>query len=156
MAQSAAALTKIAKLPSGGSTQERQVESYRKLLLSIARDARVIIVKLADRLHNMRTLDYLPPEKQRRIARETRDLYAPLAHRFGMAKLRWELEDLSFKHLEPEAYKALAKKVAQKPGEPEELIRQLKEPLERALARAGIKDLEVTGRPKHLGSIYNK
>ena len=93
-------LTKIAKLPTGGSTQERQVESYRKLLLSIAKDARVIIVKLADRLHNMRTLDWLPPEKRRRIAQETRDLYAPLAHRFGMAKLRWELEDLAFKHLE--------------------------------------------------------
>jgi GTP pyrophosphokinase len=105
-------LTKIAKLPSGGSTQERQVESYRKLLLSIAKDARVIIVKLADRLHNMRTLDWLPPEKRRRIAQETRDLYAPLAHRFGMAKLRWELEDLAFKHLESEEYKSLAKKVA--------------------------------------------
>ncbi|MFL5843568.1 MAG: HD domain-containing protein, partial [Solirubrobacteraceae bacterium] len=112
-------LTKIAKLPSGGSTQERQVESYRKLLLSIAKDARVIIVKLADRLHNMRTLDWLPAEKRRRIAQETRDLYAPLAHRFGMAKLRWELEDLSFKHLESEEYKALAKKVAQKRGERE-------------------------------------
>ena len=87
-------LTKIAKLPTGGSTQERQVESYRKLLLSIAKDVRVIIVKLADRLHNMRTLDWLPPEKRVRIAQETRDLYAPLAHRFGMAKLRWELEDL--------------------------------------------------------------
>jgi GTP diphosphokinase / guanosine-3',5'-bis(diphosphate) 3'-diphosphatase len=84
-------LTKIAKLPSGGSTQERQVESYRKLLLSIAKDARVIIVKLADRLHNMRTLEWLPPEKRKRIAQETRDLYAPLAHRFGMAKLRLEL-----------------------------------------------------------------
>src|SRR3954471_3415868 len=107
-------LTKIAKLPTGGSTQERQVESYRKLLLSIAKDARVIIVKLADRLHNMRTLDWLPPDKRRRIAQETRDLYAPLAHRFGMAKLRWELEDLAFKHLESDEYKALAKQVAQK------------------------------------------
>ena len=116
-------LTKIAKLPTGGSTQERQVESYRKLLLSIAKDARVIIVKLADRLHNMRTLDWLPPEKRRRIAQETRDLYAPLAHRFGMAKLRWELEDLAFKHLETDEYKALAKQVAQKRGEREALDR---------------------------------
>ena len=149
-------LTKIAKLPSGGSTQERQVESYRKLLLSIAKDARVIIVKLADRLHNMRTLDWLPAEKRRRIAQETRDLYAPLAHRFGMAKLRWELEDLSFKHLESEEYKALAKKVAQKRGEREDLIAKLREPLERELARAGIKNVEVTGRPKHLWSIYKK
>ena len=149
-------LTKIAKLPSGGSNQDRQVESYRKLLLSIAKDARVIIVKLADRLHNMRTLDYLPDEKRRRIAQETRDLYAPLAHRFGMAKMRWELEDLAFKFLEPDDYKALAKQVAQKRGEREELIRALREPLERELARAGIKAVDVTGRPKHLWSIYKK
>ena len=149
-------LTKIAKLPTGGSTQERQVESYRKLLLSSAKDARVIIVKLADRLHNMRTLDWLPADKRKRIAQETRDLYAPLAHRFGMAKLRWELEDLSFKHLETEEYKALAKKVAQKRGEREALIRQLADPLIARLAEAGIRDVEVTGRPKHLWSIYKK
>ena len=149
-------LTKIAKLPTSGSQEERQVESYRKLLLSIAKDARVIIVKLADRLHNMRTLEWLPPEKRRRIAQETRDLYAPLAHRFGMARLRWELEDLSFKHLETEGYKALAKQVATKRAEREELIRQMREPLERALTRAGIKNFDVTGRPKHLWSIYKK
>ena len=149
-------LTKIAKLPSGGSTQDRQVESYRKLLLSIAREARVIVVKLADRLHNMRTLDYLPPDKQRRIAQETRDLYAPLAHRFGMAKVRWELEDLAFKHLEADEYKALAKKVAQKRGEREALIKQMREPLEAAFIRAGINNVEVTGRPKHLWSIFKK
>ena len=149
-------LTKIAKLPNSGSNQDRQVESYRKLLLSIAKDARVIIVKLADRLHNMRTLEFLPEEKQRRIALETRDLYAPLAHRFGMAKMRWELEDLAFKFLEPEEYKALAKKVAQKRGEREALIAALRDPLERDLAKAGIKNVEVTGRPKHLWSIYKK
>ncbi len=149
-------MTKIAKLPTGASSQERQVENYRKLLLSIAKDARVIIIKLADRLHNMRTLEWLPPEKRRRIAQETRDLYAPLAHRFGMAKMRWELEDLAFKHLEGEAYKTLAKQVAQKRGEREQLINQFKEPLERSLAQAGIQDAEVTGRPKHLWSIYKK
>jgi guanosine-3',5'-bis(diphosphate) 3'-pyrophosphohydrolase len=149
-------LTKIAKLPSGSSQQERQVENYRKLLLSIAKDARVIIIKLADRLHNMRTLDWLPPEKRRRIAEETRELYAPLAHRFGMAKLRWELEDLAFKHLEPEEYKSLAKQVAQKRGEREELIKAMREPLGRALTAAGIRNVEVTGRPKHLWSIYKK
>ncbi len=149
-------LTKIAKLPSGGTTEERQVESYRKLLLSIAKDARVIIVKLADRLHNMRTLDALPPEKRRRIAMETRDLYAPLAHRFGMAKMRWELEDLAFKHIEVDEYKSLARQVAQKRGEREQLIGQFREPLEKALKDALIKDFEVTGRPKHLWSIYKK
>ena len=149
-------LTKIAKLPNSGSNAERQVESYRKLLLSIAKDARVIIVKLADRLHNMRTLEFLPEDKQRRIAQETRDLYAPLAHRFGMAKMRWELEDLAFKHLESDEYKALAKKVAQKRGEREALIAALRDPLERELAKAGIQHVEVTGRPKHLWSIYKK
>ena len=149
-------LTKIAKLPTGGTKEERQVESYRKLLLSIAKDARVIIVKLADRLHNMRTLDALPDEKRKRIAAETRDLYAPLAHRFGMAKMRWELEDLSFKHLESEEYRALAKKVAQKRGQREQLIALFREPLEKALREASIKEFEVTGRPKHLWSIYKK
>jgi len=149
-------LTKIAKLPQGGSTQERQVESYRKLLLSIAKDLRVIIVKLADRLHNMRTLDWLPPEKRKRIAQETRDLYAPLAHRFGMAKLRWELEDLAFKHIESDEYKSLARKVAQKRGEREALIAQMANPLIERLTKAGIRGVDVTGRPKHLWSIYKK
>jgi guanosine-3',5'-bis(diphosphate) 3'-pyrophosphohydrolase len=149
-------LTKIAKLPTGGTKEERQVESYRKLLLSIAKDARVIIVKLADRLHNMRTLDPLPDEKRKRIASETRDLYAPLAHRFGMAKMRWELEDLSFKHIETAEYKSLAKKVAQKRTEREKLIAAFRDPLDKSLRDAGISEFEVTGRPKHLWSIYKK
>ena len=148
-------LTKIASLPFG-SSQERQVENYRKLLLSIAKDARVILIKLADRLHNMRTLEHLAPEKRHRIALETRDLYAPLAHRFGMARVRWELEDLAFKHIESDEYKKLAKLVAQKRGEREKLIAMLKEPLEAELRRAGIRNVEVTGRPKHLWSIYKK
>ena len=155
IAQIVDGLTKIGNLPLN-STQERQVENYRKLLLSIAKDARVILIKLADRLHNMRTLDWLPPEKRRRIATETRDLYAPLAHRFGMAKMRWELEDLSFKHLEPDEYKNLAKLVAQKRGERESLIAQMREPLDTELRRAAMKDVDVTGRPKHLWSIYKK
>jgi len=148
-------LTKIGHLPLN-SSQERQVENYRKLLLSIAKDARVILIKLADRLHNMRTLEFLPAERQRRIAQETRDLYAPLSHRFGMARVRWELEDLAFKHLEPSEYKALAKKVATRRAEREMSISQLKEPLESHLKKAGIANVEVTGRPKHLWSIYKK
>ncbi len=155
IAQIVDGLTKIANLPLS-SREERQVENYRKLLLSIAKDARVILIKLADRLHNMRTLDYLAPEKRRRIAQETRDLYAPLAHRFGMAKVRWELEDLAFKHLEPDAYKSLAKLVAAKRTEREELIAQMREPLVKRLGSAGIANVEVTGRPKHLWSIYKK
>ncbi len=148
-------LTKIGTLPAH-STQERQVENYRKLLLSIAKDARVILIKLADRLHNMRTLEYLSSDRQRRIAQETRDLYAPLAHRFGMAKMRWELEDLAFKHLEPDEYRALAKLVAQKRAERESFIAQLAEPLAGELRVAGIRDANVTGRPKHLWSIHKK
>ncbi|MFN2400342.1 MAG: bifunctional (p)ppGpp synthetase/guanosine-3',5'-bis(diphosphate) 3'-pyrophosphohydrolase [Gemmatimonadaceae bacterium] len=138
------------------STEERQAENYRKLLLSIAKDVRVILIKLADRLHNMRTLDFLPEEKRQRISQETMDLYAPMAHRFGMARMRWELEDLSFKHLESAEYKKLAKLVSQKRGEREKLIGKLLEPLIRQLAAANIKDVEVTGRPKHLWSIYKK
>ena len=149
IAQIVDGLTKIGNLPLN-STQERQVENYRKLLLSIAKDVRVILIKLADRLHNMRTLDWLPPDKRRRIAQETRDLYAPLAHRFGMAKMRWELEDLAFKHLETDDYRVLAKMVAQKRVEREDLIARMRDPLERALMGAGIKDVDVTGRPKHL------
>jgi len=155
IAQIVDGLTKIGNLPLN-STQERQVENYRKLLLSIAKDVRVILIKLADRLHNMRTLDWLAPEKRRRIAQETRDLYAPLAHRFGMAKMRWELEDLAFKHLEPDDYRALAKLVAQKRGEREDLIARMRDPLERSLKTAGIRDVDVTGRPKHLWSIFKK
>ena len=155
VAQIVDGLTKIGNLPMH-SKEERQVENYRKLLLSVAKDARVILIKLADRLHNMRTLDYLAPEKQRRIAQETRDLYAPLAHRFGMARVRWELEDLAFKYLEPDEYRALAKVVATKRGEREALISQLREPLEQHLRAAGIAVIDVSGRPKHLWSIYKK
>jgi guanosine-3',5'-bis(diphosphate) 3'-pyrophosphohydrolase len=148
-------LTKIGHLPLH-STTERQVENYRKLLVSIAKDARVIIIKLADRLHNMRTLDSLPEDKQRRISLETRDLYAPLAHRFGMAKMRWELEDLAFKFLEPEDYRKLAKMVQARRVERESLIRQMAEPLQRVMSGAGIANVEVTGRAKHLWSIFKK
>jgi len=137
------------------SVQEAQVENYRKLILSMARDIRVILIKFADRLHNMRTLNALPVEKRRRIARETIDIYAPLAHRFGIALIRWELEDLAFKYLEPEQYHRLAKKVSQKRDERECLIDQFKKPLEKSITEAGIK-AEVSGRPKHLYSIYKK
>jgi GTP diphosphokinase / guanosine-3',5'-bis(diphosphate) 3'-diphosphatase len=137
------------------SIQDEQIENYRKLILSMARDIRVILIKFADRLHNMRTLDALSAEKRQRISRETLDIYAPLAHRFGIALIRWELEDLAFKYLEPTEYKELAKKLAQKRIEREALIERFKEPLQKAINEAGIK-AEVTGRPKHLYSIYKK
>ena len=147
-------LTKISRVEFG-SIAERQVENYRKLLLSMAEDARVILVKLADRLHNMRTLEHLPESKRRRIALETREIYAPLAHRLGMGRVKWELEDLAFKFLEPEAYRALVEKVDQKRSEREELIQKMEEPLREVLADAGL-DAEVHGRAKHLWSIHKK
>jgi len=147
-------VTKIGKVQFRSNT-EQQVENYRKLLLSMAQDARVILIKLADRLHNMRTLEHLRPEKRRRIALETREIYAPLAHRLGMAQIRWELEDLAFKHLEPEQYRELAKKVADRRREREERIEALRGPLEEELRNAGI-PCEVYGRPKHLWSIHRK
>jgi GTP pyrophosphokinase len=147
-------LTKISRVEFRTNT-EQQVENYRKLLLSMAQDARVILVKLADRLHNMRTLEYLTEEKRLRIAEETRDIYAPLAHRLGVATIKWELEDLCFKFLEPESYRELARKVAEKRHEREDLIERLRAPLEEDLRAAGIV-CEVTGRPKHLWSIQRK
>ncbi len=148
-------LTKISHLTFRSSAEE-QVENYRKLLLSIARDARVIIIKLGDRLHNMRTLEHLPLERRSRIALETREIYAPLAHRFGMAGMKAELEDLAFKFLEPEDYRELVTQVAAKRKAREQLIEKLREPLEEELRRAGIDWFEVTGRPKHLWSIFQK
>jgi guanosine-3',5'-bis(diphosphate) 3'-pyrophosphohydrolase len=155
IAQIVDGLTKIGHLPMT-STQERQVENYRKLLLSIAKDIRVILIKLADRLHNMRTLDYLDKEKRARIAQETRDLYAPLAHRFGLAKMKAELEDLAFKFLETDEYKSLAKQVVQKRAQREALVQEMEGPLKKRLADAGIIVYEASGRPKHLWSIYKK
>ena len=148
-------VTKISTL-TFRSTAEEQAENYRKLLLSVAKDARVVIVKLADRLHNMRTLEHLPDEKQRRIAQETREIYAPLAHRFGMAGIKAELEDLAFKFLEPEEYASLEKRVASQRAEREDLVGKMRDPLQRELEHAGIADVEVTGRPKNLWSIYRK
>lgn len=148
-------LTKIGHLTFRSSTEE-QVENYRKFLLSIAKDARVIIIKLADRLHNMRTLDALNEERRRRIATETRELYAPLAHRFGMAGVKAELEDLAFKFLEPDDYKELAVQVAAKKAVREQQILKLRTPLEYQLQQSGIERVEVTGRPKHLWSIFQK
>jgi len=148
-------LTKIKAL-NFRSTAEEQAENYRKLLMSVARDARVIIIKLADRLHNMRTLDPLPPDKRKRIALETRELYAPLAHRFGMAGVKAELEDLSFKYLEPDDYKQLAKQVKARRVERDRTIERMRAPLSDELRRAGIVGWEIVGRPKNLWSIFKK
>jgi guanosine-3',5'-bis(diphosphate) 3'-pyrophosphohydrolase len=147
-------VTKIGKVEFRSST-EQQMENYRKLLLSMAEDARVILIKLADRLHNMRTLEHLPIGKQQRIALETREIYAPLAHRLGIAQVRWELEDLAFKFLEPTEYEELSKKIQQRRRERERQVLEMERPLIDGLAASGIV-AEVTGRPKHLWSIYKK
>ena len=132
-----------------------QAESYRKMLLSMVKDVRVMLVKFADRLHNMRTLEYLPPDKQKRMARETLDIYAPFAHRFGLANIKWELEDLSFKYLHRDAYEMIARELKARRREREQYIRRFVEPIERRLRDAGHK-FEISGRPKHFYSIYNK
>ena len=147
-------VTKIGKVRFRSQT-ERQAENYRKLLLSMADDARVILIKLADRLHNMRTLEYLPGDKRRRIALETREIYAPLAHRLGMAQVKWELEDLCFKFLEPDEYQELRGRVRAGRKERERQISEFQAPLEELFLEAGI-PAEVTGRPKHLWSIHRK
>jgi len=147
-------VTKIGELKFK-SLEEEQVEYFRKMLLSMAKDIRVIIIKLADRLHNMRTLDSLDKGKRRKIAQETREVYAPLAHRFGMARIKWELEDLSLKYLDPEAYDELVRKISARREDREAYIREITEPLKRELEKAGIKT-EITGRAKHFDSIYRK
>ena len=137
------------------SREAAQAENFRRMLLSMSRDLRVIFIKLADRLHNMRTLEYLRPEKGQRIAAETRDIYAPLAHRLGMASIKRELEDLSLKTLDPTAYQFLAENIQARRDEREAFLEQVKGRLVDGLKAAGIK-AEVSGRPKHFFSIYQK
>ncbi len=133
----------------------RKAENYRKLVLSIARDPRVVLIKLADRLHNMRTIQYLERSRQLEMAQETMDVYAPLAHRFGIARIKWELEDRSFKVLHPERYFAIESGINQSRAERERHLEEVRGPLEEALRKAGIEAL-VTGRPKHFFSIHRK
>jgi len=137
------------------SHEVTQAESYRKLLLSMVNDIRVMLIKFADRLHNMRTLEYLPPEKQQRLAKETLEIYAPFAHRFGLAKVKWELEDLSFKFLHREEYNQIARQLKSRRREREHYIKKFLAPIEKRLKEEGLV-YEVEGRPKHLYSIYNK
>mgnify|MGYP005838309339 FL=1 len=137
------------------SHEVTETENYRKMLLSMVKDIRVMLLKFADRLHNMRTLEYLPREKQIRLAKETLDIFAPFAHRFGLAKIKWELEDLSFKYLYPTEYEELASKIKARRKERESYIKKFIKPLEERLTQEGMK-YQIEGRPKHLYSIYNK
>ena len=135
---------------------EAQAENLRRMFLAMASDIRVVLVKLADRLHNMRTLGPLKPEKQQRIARETREIYAPLANRLGIGRFKWELEDLSFKILEPEAFREIQQEVASKRSDREERLGVTVQLLRDKLAAVGLASCEVSGRPKHLYGIWSK
>ncbi len=147
-------VTKISELKLLGF-ETQQAENFRKMLLSMVRDIRVILIKFADRLHNMRTLEYLPQKKRTRIALETREVYAPLAHRLGLAKIKWELEDLAFKHLEPDSYFDIYNKINQSLQDRENSILKVTKPIRKALVEAKI-NARFEGRPKHFFSIYNK
>jgi GTP pyrophosphokinase len=138
------------------SREEKQAENFRKMLLAMARDIRVILIKLADRTHNMRTLDHLGAERQREIAQETLDIYAPIAHRLGIYWLKIDLEDSAMRHLHPELYYQLKRSVAQRRTEREEYTRQVVEILTRTVHENGLETAEVHGRPKHFYSIYQK
>lgn len=154
IAEMVAGVTKLGKLRYE-TAQEQQVENYRKMFLAMGKDIRVILIKLADRLHNMRTLKYLPRERQLANAKETMDLYAPLANRLGIYSLKWELEDLSFKYLYPEEYHEIVVGLDKKREERLEFINKIKENIEEKIRIEGI-EAEVTGRAKHLYSIYRK
>jgi GTP diphosphokinase / guanosine-3',5'-bis(diphosphate) 3'-diphosphatase len=148
-------VTKLSKFNFSSKT-ERQAENFRRMFLAMAKDIRVIVVKLADRLHNMRTLEHLSPEKQRSIALETREIFAPLANRLGIGRFKWELEDLAFKYLEPEAYREIQDLVAVKRADRETQLAEVTDCLRERLDKLGIKCYEVSGRPKHLYGIYGK
>ena len=147
-------VTKLSKF-SFSSKEERQAENFRRMFLAMAKDIRVIIVKLADRLHNMRTLSHLPEEKQRKIAKETLEIFAPLAHRLGIGKIKWELEDICFRYLHPESYWQITKFIAERREERESYIHSVIERLKIELGSYGMK-ADISGRPKHFYSIYQK
>ena len=147
-------VTKLSQF-SGKSSDEHQAENIRKMFLAMADDLRVVVIKLADRLHNMRTLGAMPIEKQRRIAKQTMEIYAPLAHRLGIWQIKWELEDLAFKYVEPERYRELAELLASRRAVRERYIDRTMKVLAAELEKAGVK-AELSGRPKHLWSIAQK
>ncbi|HVH64692.1 MAG TPA: bifunctional (p)ppGpp synthetase/guanosine-3',5'-bis(diphosphate) 3'-pyrophosphohydrolase, partial [Candidatus Acidoferrum sp.] len=147
-------VTKLGRI-SLRTDQQQQAENVRKMMVAMAEDLRVVLIKLADRLHNMRTLDPLPEAKRRKISRETLDIYAPLAHRLGIGQIKWELEDLAFRNLEAEAYDDVVKRIARKRHERESLNSDLRDILSRELEKVGIQ-AEITGRPKHIYSVWQK
>ena len=155
VAQLVDGVTKLSKFGKARTVEEQQAESIRKMLLAMAEDIRVVLIKLADRLHNMRTIAALPRDKQQRIARQTSEIYAPLAERLGIWQIKWELEDLSFKVLEPENYRRLAEQLETRRREREAYVKRALVVLSDALAKQGI-NAELSGRPKHISSIWRK
>jgi GTP diphosphokinase / guanosine-3',5'-bis(diphosphate) 3'-diphosphatase len=147
-------VTKLGRI-SIRSEQQHQAENIRKMLLAMAEDVRVVLIKLADRLHNMRTLEFLPEPKRLRISRETLDIYAPLAHRLGIWQLKWELEDLAFHNLQPDEYRDVVKRINRERKDRETVVSDLNEILAAELAKIEI-DADITGRPKHAYSIWQK
>lgn len=147
-------VTKLGKL-AYISKEDRQIESYRKMFLAMAKDIRVVLIKLADRLHNMRTMKHMPAHKQQSISRETLEIYAPLAHRLGIYAIKWELEDLSFRYMEPEVYYELVEQVKTKRQEREAIVKESMEILKKEVEASGI-HCEIQGRPKNLYSIHKK
>jgi guanosine-3',5'-bis(diphosphate) 3'-pyrophosphohydrolase len=148
------ALTKLTKIPYQ-SKEDVQVENLRKMFLAMAKDIRVIIIKLADRLHNMRTLHSLPQAKQKHIAQETLEIYAPLAHRLGIYKMKWDLEDLALRYNDPQGYRDISEKVSKRRADREKTVDWIIAEVQNRFAAAGIK-ADVSGRPKHFYSIYQK
>ncbi|MDT4953741.1 MAG: diphosphokinase / guanosine-3,5-bis(diphosphate) 3-diphosphatase [Acidobacteriota bacterium] len=148
-------LTKISQI-SNVSLEEQQAENVRKMLLAMVNDVRVVLVKLADRLHNMRTLQYLKPEKRKRIAQETMDIYAPIAHRLGMGKLRGELEDLAFQHLHPEEYRELTAQLEKRRPVNEAFLKEITASIEEKMHEAEVPYVRIEGRIKRLYSIWKK
>ncbi|MDD2363589.1 MAG: bifunctional (p)ppGpp synthetase/guanosine-3',5'-bis(diphosphate) 3'-pyrophosphohydrolase [Saccharofermentanales bacterium] len=147
-------VTKLSRI-SYSSQEEEQAQNFRKMFLAMAKDIRVVLIKLADRLHNMRTMKYKDPDKQVSTARETLDIYAPLAHRLGIYKIKWELEDLSLRYLDPDAYYELVGSIAQRRGDREQYLMEIVSELSDRISDMGI-DADIEGRPKHFYSIYRK
>jgi GTP diphosphokinase / guanosine-3',5'-bis(diphosphate) 3'-diphosphatase len=141
---------------SGKQRTDRELEYIRKMLLAMSDDVRVVLVKLADRLHNMRTLGYMAEHKQHEIARETMDIFAPLANRLGIWQIKWELEDLSFRYMEPEDYKQIAASIAERRTDREAYMQGVIQTLREELQKHGIENPTISGRPKHIYSIYSK